>query len=164
MNWKLLIAVCGWMVAVSYLVLVADNPRTFEDETWWTVFIVLLVIGVLLIFAFRDKKPKEEGKQSMNRKQRICVWTGVVAIVLMGIYPPWMDAIVIDDSLDGNVVIKRDLGYHHITRPIWKRHIGARVNTGRLCVQWFAVTFVTGGLIAAFAEKKDKKPKDEEKQ
>jgi hypothetical protein len=82
----------------------------------------------------------------MNWKQKTCLWIGVAVIVLMGLFPPW-------ESHYGSLV-----AYSFTMYPPCGRCF---VDTSSLCLQWFTVTVVTGGLIVTLA---DKKPKGQRKQ
>ncbi len=88
----------------------------------------------------------------MNKKQLISLWIGIIAIVLMGLYPPWMM------TGGGSILGFGKWGYSFIMNP---PHEACRIDTSRLGVQWAMVAAVTGGLVVAFTDKKDKKPKDE---
>ena len=90
----------------------------------------------------------------MNWKQKICLWVGIVAFVLMGIFPPWVAA----PPGGGNYVAG---GYAFILFPrnqFGESHWLARIDLGQLAAQWAMVAVVTAGLIVTF---KDKKPKDQ---
>lgn len=82
----------------------------------------------------------------MNKKQQIVLWTGIVTIVLICLFPPqysWRSGGPVDlFSLGG-------------------RGGGRKTDTGRLIGYLVAVSVVTGGLTYTFRGKKDKKPKDE---
>ena len=86
----------------------------------------------------------------MNWKQKICLWIGIVVIVMMGLFPPWMATA----PGEGNYVAG---GYGFILFPrdqfgesLWL----ARIDFGQLAAQWAMVAVVTGGLIVTFADKK----------
>lgn len=95
----------------------------------------------------------------MNRKQKVCLWIGIIIIVLMGLYPPWVRHHMEEFSYGR---------YSLTTKPgpysfIWNLPWGAKfINVYRLGVQWAMVAAVTGGFIITFANKKHKKPKDEQ--
>ncbi len=97
----------------------------------------------------------------MNRKQKICLWVGIVAIVVMGLFPPWVleyEKQNIVGSWEG-----RRYEYRYTTEPGSYSWIGtppARakfVDLYRLGIQYFVVAVVTAGLIITL---RDKKPKD----
>ncbi|MBA7671146.1 hypothetical protein ES703_79297 [subsurface metagenome] len=105
----------------------------------------------------------------MNWKQKICLWVGIVVIVLMGIFPPtrrgYCPAVTYWPGLIQPGVPRR---------PLWVKpvHYGytflfsaevSDIGFGKLIVQWAVVAVVTGGLIFIFGDKKDRKPKDEQK-
>jgi len=99
----------------------------------------------------------------MNKKQLISLWIGIIAIVLMGLFPPWM----IGYSNKGLYCTTGT--YHYILDPLGilddleenqipQMEIARRIDLHQLVVQWVIVSAITGGLIVTF---KDKKPKDE---
>ncbi len=83
----------------------------------------------------------------MNKKQKICLWIGIAAIALMGLFPPvfifelgrWAD---------------RDIEYRFLLNT------GAFLALSELLLQWAVVAAGTGVLIYAL---EDKKPKDEQR-
>jgi len=95
----------------------------------------------------------------MNRKQKICLWVGIAVFVAMGLFPPW-------------VAIHPTEGFHALAKysflllpPYSDNKAGLsfhQIDITKLVIQWFMVATITGGLIVTFADKKDKKPKDEE--
>lgn len=96
----------------------------------------------------------------MNKKQKIVLWVGIAIFVLMELFPPWMAA----NPQGGNYIAA---GYGFILNPphfqseeLWR----CRIDFPQLLAQWAMVAVVTGGLIYAFKDEKDKKPKDEQKQ
>jgi hypothetical protein len=91
----------------------------------------------------------------MNRKQIICLWIGIIIIVLMGIFPPWSAY-----KGDGECYL---LHKFILFQPA-EKNIPARIDTGHLFVQWIMVAVVTGGLIFTFRDKKEKKLKEEQKE
>lgn len=100
----------------------------------------------------------------MNWKQKICLWIGIAVIVLMGLFPPWVFQV---KSTYVNELV--DAGYAFITNPphyLFRGDIkiGASIELARLAVQWAIVAVITGGLIVTLADKKDKKPKEEQKE
>jgi len=77
----------------------------------------------------------------MNKKQKICLWLGIIAIVIMLFYPPWV-------SKKHN---KR--GYAFITEP----HIGD-YDRQRQGIQIGVLALITSGLIVSLKGKKVKAP------
>ena len=90
----------------------------------------------------------------MNRMQKLFLWWGIIAFVVMGICPPWVYKVEI-----GNVASTRDAGYYPIIAPpkpsqaLWH----SCIDLSRLCVQWAIVAAVTCGLVLTFADRKKKK-------
>ena len=110
--------------------------------------ICLALVGGML-YVFKDKNTKLlewRGLKKMvimNRKQKYCLFIGILLIVQMGLYPP-----------SGSPIYT--MRYHHIDYHfILSEYV---VVLSNLIVQWVIVSAITGGLIVTF---KDKKPKDE---
>ena len=49
----------------------------------------------------------------MNRKQKICLWVGITAIVVMGLFPPW----VLERRVGGNKYVTEPGPYSWIGNP-----------------------------------------------
>jgi uncharacterized membrane protein len=73
----------------------------------------------------------------MNRKQKICLWVGIIAFAFVGL-----------TSQIGNI-------YTVNTTP------DTIVYISKLLIRWVVIGVVTTGLIYTFRDKKAKKPKDE---
>lgn len=77
----------------------------------------------------------------MNKKQKIVLWVGIAAFVLMGLYPPWMIS----------KAPMRSEGYSFVLAP----PVGTidetfcQINMPRLYIQWMIVV-VIGGLVISF--------------
>ena len=99
----------------------------------------------------------------MNRRQKICLWIGIAAIMVMGIFPPWTlngEAASIY-PVRGEVrtsVEDFDCPVYSflLTPPELLRNSGFlfRIDFTRLCVQWIMIAAITGALIATFKGKK----------
>lgn len=88
----------------------------------------------------------------MNKRQIIALWLGLIAFVLMGLYPPWISA-------EG--LYRADHRYAFILNPpVYEQIRGLKliplIDIPRLAVQWILVAVVTGGLIVTV---KDTRPK-----
>ena len=96
----------------------------------------------------------------MNKKQINCLWIGIAVIVLMGLFPPV--------SKRGRILVDGyGKTYGNPTTSVKYEFIlntSAQVVMSNLIAQWVIVSAITGGLVVTFADKKVKKPKDEEKQ
>jgi multisubunit Na+/H+ antiporter MnhB subunit len=95
-----------------------------------------------LIYIFRDKKPK---------KQKFCLWAGIVVIVLMGIFPPARPGMPPRPLIGGKPP-------HYIFLLSTK---ASDIALNRLIIQWGMAGAVTFGLIYIFG---DKKPKGQQKE
>ena len=95
-----------------------------------------------LIYIFRDKKP---------RKQNFCLWAGIVAIVLMGIFPPARPGILQRPLIRGKPA--------HYTFLLSAK--ASDIAFKKLIIRWGVVGAVTFGLIYIF---RDKKPKGQQKE
>jgi hypothetical protein len=102
----------------------------------------------------------------MNIKQKICLWAGILVIVVMGVFPPWLvegtrveywsifappsqcvhNVEYLLDKIAGHQVQVRESG----------RRLSAEIITDYLFAQWFMAAAITGGLIITFQEKKQK--------
>ena len=94
----------------------------------------------------------------MNEKQLIVMWVGIIIIVLMGLFPPWL-TVFADAS-------RISLGYGFILIPPLPnayRYQFASIDFTRLLTQWTIVAAITAGLIITFKDKKTK-DKGEQKQ
>jgi hypothetical protein len=79
----------------------------------------------------------------MNTKQKVILWIGIIAFVLMGIFPPWM--------ITGNEQVCLSMGYSFILNPPNKV---CRMDASHLCIQWVMVAVITAGLVITFKDKR----------
>jgi cobalamin synthase len=91
----------------------------------------------------------------MNHKQLAVLWAGIIAIVLMGLFPPWFYPIDV-----GGIMSRKVAGYKLLCSPPTGKGeagdmLGASLDIGRLCVQWAIIAVLTGGLIVTFKGKKE---------
>jgi len=77
----------------------------------------------------------------MNRAQKLVLGYAILLIVLMGVYPPWEKRL-------GKY--SRPEGYGFIAMPPKDAN---RIAFDRLCLQWFLVALVAGGLYLTLNEK-----------
>ena len=86
----------------------------------------------------------------MNKKQKTCLLIGITAIVVMGLYPPWV--LETKELWAGKVKYTLEPGpYSWIGDP----PVTAKfIDLYRLCVQFFVVAVVTAGLIIIFRDEK----------
>lgn len=93
----------------------------------------------------------------MNKKQLITMWCGIIAIVLMALFPPWHIK-----NLTG-LESQTKYGYAFILAPPEPRGKGVHpmINMPQLFIQCFIVGLMTTGYIITL---KDNKPKDDQNQ
>jgi len=110
----------------------------------------------------------------MNKKQLITMWCGIIVIVLMGLFPPWI-------ALRPRPIRKYDfifkgLYFQYPTPPppspelieqyeafFRKSQIDYidHIDFTFLIIQWFVVSVITGGLIVTFRYRKPKEEQDQ---
>ena len=104
----------------------------------------------------------QKSKQLLQKNKRLSIlWIGILLIVLMGLFPPWV--------VESEKKTKNYLGgsmaqeYRYTTEPgpySWIGDPPARakfVDLYRLGIQYFVVAVVTAGLIITLKDKKDPK-------
>ena len=90
----------------------------------------------------------------MSPKQKTILWIGIVLIVIMGLYPPW----IITGSWQGGQT-ENPGGYYFLTNPPTPDYKettgipGAKVDFSRLVIQWIIVVVIAGGLIISVRSK-----------
>ena len=88
----------------------------------------------------------------MSKKQLIAMWIGIIAIVLMGLFPPWHLPL-------RELGTQKRCGYAFIlTPPDFGNGVYPMINMSQLFIQCFIVGLMTTGYIVTF---KDTKPKDD---
>jgi hypothetical protein len=107
----------------------------------------------------------------MNRYQKVVILVGLIAVAIMGIYPPWKMVFEIKGAkverfwrydyifspphppADVKELQKFDYffgNYHYLTDPS-KRHIfEPRLDYTRLLFQWIFAVLITSGLVLIF--------------
>ena len=89
----------------------------------------------------------------MNKRQLVVMWVGIGLIVLMGVYPPWVNTI-----RGAGIYAEMSLGYHVITDPPSPlgnpRANGIKLDTPRLALQVGLVAVVSGGLLLSLKSRK----------
>lgn len=93
----------------------------------------------------------------MNCKQLVVLWVGIIAIVLMGLFPPWCYPINVNGLRS-----RKNAGYHCIFDPPMGKGktdlaelMGASIDFHRLTVLWIMASAVTGGLVVTLKGKKE---------
>ncbi len=98
----------------------------------------------------------------MNRKQIIVLWIGIAAIVIMGIFPPWIlnaegASLMIQTQREISELSNQNFHtYHFILSGPRVKNVSflLRVDLPKLSVQWITVAAITGGLLVTFRDKK----------
>ena len=97
----------------------------------------------------------------MNVKQKVCIWIGIMAFMLMGILPPWVYRLDIENN--GAVVrVEASAGYSFLTSPpaprkpwVWPSgQTTVSIDVTRLLIQWAVVVVVVGGLVFTLGERR----------
>lgn len=126
----------------------------------------------------------------MNRKQLISLWIGIIIIVLMGVFPPWIaetqltykEAVKFSKALGDDLIVDdpsyyprygESIKYRFILKPPWRILYSEpdpitgqtsdpyKISFFLLIIQWIIVAFITFGLIDHYKYRKKKKPKDD---
>jgi len=91
----------------------------------------------------------------MNRKQKICLLVGITAIVVIGLFPPWVWERKVSNSLGSGrhewKYITESGPYSLLFNPPARAKF---VDLYRLGIQYFSVAVVTAGLIIILRNKK----------
>ncbi len=90
----------------------------------------------------------------MNRKQKICLWIGIIVIVLMGIFPPLKFGCYQPDAVwavDMSLWARRfhSFGYERL----WMLE-EPEIGFSKLLIQWSIVAIATVGLLLTFKDHK----------
>jgi len=107
----------------------------------------------------------------MNRKQKTFLWIGIIAFVLMGLFPPWTlqftSTSILTLSLDEKQWLagQKSSTYKYLLTPpqlayrtsALYRKIGVpfQIDVPKLGVQWAMVAVITGGLVLSLKDRKD---------
>lgn len=86
----------------------------------------------------------------MNRRQKVCLWIGISAFVLMGLFPPW---VFISSEAFSQIAggCESFAGYRFFIQET--AHVN-RIDTTLLLIQWTMVVVVTAGLVLTFRHEK----------
>jgi hypothetical protein len=94
--------------------------------------------------AFTPANPPQ--RRTLNAAPKACLWLGILAFVLLGLYSPWVERADIPYRLH----FARSAGYSFIWSPPplpdWPRQASMEVNLARLGTEWLIVGVVTAGL------------------
>lgn len=80
----------------------------------------------------------------MNKKQKKCIWTGLIVFVLMGLFPPWVSMdeshhLFSEPSYTGAALYSSS-GYSFLLTP---PRSAAWLDLTRLIAQWIMVVVIT---------------------
>lgn len=95
----------------------------------------------------RDSYSQRGWRLPMNRNQRKCIYGGIAVMVVMGIYPPWVEVVP-------RVHMVRPLGYRWLFGPPWWSNFGVELDITRLLVQCAIVVLIATGLVVALGSKR----------
>jgi hypothetical protein len=86
----------------------------------------------------------------INRRQLIALWAGIAAVVLMGLFPPWVKTY----TQPGMHPSRYPAGYRFITAPPHGGgYMGVEVDLVRLLIEWGIVLAVIGALVVTLRRK-----------
>jgi hypothetical protein len=87
----------------------------------------------------------------MNAKQKTTLWVGIIAFLLIGLFPPWLYQLSYWEAPR-----KQHAGYAPLLAPppaprgAWS----VKIDTERLYIQWAIVVVATGGLLTICSHRK----------
>lgn len=101
---------------------------------------------------------------TMNKKQIIVLWIGIIVIVLMGLFPPWTlngeaASVFLVSLRDSTSIRQYDFPmYRFILTPPKTLNVAflLRIDFNRLLLQWIMVAVITAGFVVSFKEKSRK--------
>jgi len=107
----------------------------------------LLLIFYVLRFLIRIIIPTANKVEFLT-----LLWLGIIVIVLMCLYPPWVQISRLPSS---NIKGTTPAGYAFLWQPPEiSRYSGIAIDFPRLLLQCFIVAVITGGLLVTLKEKK----------
>ena len=101
----------------------------------------------------------------MNNIQKIILWIGIAAIVVMGLFPPWTlqltSTSILTLSYDQQrwLAGQKSSAYKFLLTPpqltrAAKISVPFQIDVPKLGIQWAAVAVITGGLFVTLKDKK----------
>jgi hypothetical protein len=95
----------------------------------------------------------------MNKNQKKVIMAGLVVIVLMGLFPPWVHTVNVSTKLR-TIKIERAGNYGLLFSPptpadketFVSGYWGVHLNVSRLLIQWILVMVVVCGLVVFLKE------------
>jgi len=154
-----------WIMFVFAVALVclASSGKLWESQYYWKIATIptvlmwtsvvlgipsgLLLIFYVLRFLIRSIIPNANKVEFLT-----LLWLGIIAIVLMCLYPPWVQISRLPSS---NIKGTTPAGYAFIwQQPERSRYSGIAIDFPRLSIQCFIVAVITGGLIVTLKDKK----------
>ena len=98
----------------------------------------------------------------MNKKQKAVILIGVVIILVMGIFPPWIYVYHRAVSMSGkgvDIFSEKSAGYVLVFKPPppekESEPYGIRLDSNRLLAQWAMVILAVIGLTLVFQKRKE---------
>ncbi len=99
------------------------------------------------------KRPRglsRKERTGMNKNQKRVIMAGLVVIVLMGLFPPWVHTVHVKE-----LKIDRAGSYGFLFSPPapdqnnfpWKNMWGVHLDVSRLLMQWILVVIIVCGLV-----------------
>jgi hypothetical protein len=85
--------------------------------------------------------------ERLNRLQLACAYGGVCAVVLTGLYPPWVQTFY-------RARMKRPAGYSLLFTPPQVSGGGVEIDWSRLLLQWILIAVVFGAVVWVLGRKK----------
>lgn len=90
----------------------------------------------------------------MNFKQKMVLWIGVIAIVWMGIVPPWQ---AVSKFPESNIKRVQAIGHNPIFEPPSQHGAGVTIDLTRLLIQWAITVLITAAWIYSIKPERPKK-------
>ena len=88
----------------------------------------------------------------MNTKQKVALWTGIIIVVIMGLFPPWLHTRIID-VIGALEVRTYYYDYPFILNAPQGNMLGkTHLDFKRLIIQWIIIAIIVGGFMKTFSK------------
>jgi hypothetical protein len=177
-GWLALASIGGCVLAAFLSIFFLFAAAVRGEKSWWilhevhkqarygaanqavTAFVYLVAYSSLLMViwvagnALREwiraaQQAKPPRRRTLNAAPKACLSLGILAFVLAGLYPPWVERADIPYRLH----FRRSAGYSFIWSPPpladWPPQASMEIDYGRLGIEWLIVGVATGGLVFA---------------